>query len=61
MQTYNLYFKNVITRDYNISLKIIAAIRYINCLFRCFQLIEKKLQLICFLVVSLNRLIFIIF
>lgn len=48
MQTYNLYFKNVITRDYNISLKIIAAIRYINRLFRCFQLIEKKLQLICF-------------
>lgn len=48
MQTYNLYFKNVITRDYNISLKIIASIRYINCLFRCFHLIEKKLQLICF-------------
>lgn len=48
MQTYNLYFKNVIIRDYNISLKIIAAIKYINYLFRCFQLIEKKLQLICF-------------
>lgn len=45
MQTYNLYFKNVIIRDYNISLNIIAAIRYMNCLFRCFQLIEKKITI----------------